>query len=288
MAKEKKKRIERLKAKYRLIVINDSSLQEVFSYKLNRLNFATLIGISSIVIISIFYLIIAYTPLKEYVIPDYPKLEEQQKVMENALRTDSLENKLRMYDRQMSILKIILNGGDPPQYVEESADSSAVLSDGYVGPSSLDSMLRMEIEEHEELNLNYDSDDILNQKYSEMSFTPPLRGIISSHFNSKEGHFATDIVAEKGKLIHSVLPGTVILATWTVETGYIIIVQHDNDFISQYKHNSKLLKQVGDRVQAGDGIAIIGNSGEITTGPHLHFELWNEGRPVNSEEYIVY
>lgn len=288
MSKQNKKRIEKLRDKYRLIIINDKSFKEVFSYKLNRLNVVSLVGFISIFIVTISYLLIAYTPLKEYVIPDYPKLEERQKIIETVIRTDSLENQLRVYNQQINILKIILNGGKPPQYVQELGDSGTGISAYNLEPSALDSALRGEVQEYEALNLKHQEESFSNTQFSNTFFVPPLKGVISSSYNANKKHFATDIVAAKGNVVHSVLAGTVILNTWTLETGYIIAIQHDNNFVSQYKHNAKLLRKTGDVVQAGEGIAIIGNTGEITTGLHLHFELWHEGKAVNSEEFIVY
>ena len=112
--------------------------------------------------------------------------------------------------------------------------------------------------------------------------------MVTNSFNAGENHFGTDIVAAPNEVVKAAMDGTVILATWTVETGYVLQIQHDNNLISIYKHNAELLKKVGNVVRAGDAIAIIGNSGELTTGPHLHFELWHNGTPVDPEQYIVF
>ena len=127
-----------------------------------------------------------------------------------------------------------------------------------------------------------------SRKIKQYVFFTPINGVISDSYDRKIKHFGIDIVAKKGSYISSVLDGVVILSTWTSETGYVLILQHKSDFISLYKHNSLLLKEVGDFVSAGEKIAIIGNSGEFSSGPHLHFELWNKGAPVNPEEYISF
>ena len=115
-----------------------------------------------------------------------------------------------------------------------------------------------------------------------------MKGIITYSFNPSENHFGTDIVAASNKVVVATLNGTVVMANWTLETGYIVQIQHDNNLLSIYKHNSELLKKVGDHVSAGEAIAIIGNSGELTSGPHLHFELWHNGAPINPEDYIAF
>lgn len=286
--KNRQKRIQKLKDKYRLIIYNDDSFEEVVSYRLNKLNVFYLIAIASTVLVTSVYFLIAYTPLKEYVIPDYPKLEERQKIMDNVMRVDSIENVLRLYEQKMEILSILFNGGEPPQYVGDAPDSLNNIGPISFEKSIFDSLMRAEIQESEALSVNNQAESYISNKFTNIYFIPPVRGIISSKFNAIEKHYGTDIVSKKNSIIQSVLPGTVIFDGWSVETGFVIMIQHEYNFVSVYKHNSKLLKVNGDKVQAGEGIAIIGNTGEMSTGPHLHFELWHEGQPINSEEFIVY
>jgi len=286
--KPNKKRIEKLRDKYRLIIYNDNSFEEVFSYRLNRLNVVSLFGFVSITLAILVYFGIAYTPLKEYLIPDYPKLEEREKIIENELRTDSLETLFLQYAQKQSVFSSILNGEEPPQYVQEINDSGQAKPNVSFERSVFDSLLRSEIQEEDAFSISQQESFTNATPIAGTYFVPPVKGVVSSKFSEEENHFGTDIVSTKENLVRSVMSGTVIIDSWTLETGYIIGVQHDNNFVTFYKHNSKLLKQTGDRVQAGEGIAIIGNTGEITTGPHLHFELWHNGKPVNSEDYIVY
>ena len=283
-----KKRNNKLRNKYRLIIFNDESFGEIISFRLTKLNGFILFGVVSVVLVTLVYLLIAFTPLKEYVIPDYPKLEEREKILANVMKVDSLEHQLQLYDQKMQILNTIINGGEPPQYLNEATDS-AIKTDGITFTRSQeDSLLRLEIQEFEALNVNFQTGAHTNPKYSNLYFHAPVRGTVSAKFSSTLNHFATDIVAPKNSVIHAVLSGIVILDTWTVETGYTIMIQHSNDFVSVYKHCSKLVKKTGQFVEAGEGIAIIGNTGELSTGPHLHFELWHESKPVDSETYIVY
>ncbi len=288
--KKTKKRRHRtkLRAKYVLSIMDDKNFAPKFSLRLSILNVFTLVAALAIVLIFIVYLVIAYTPLKEYIIPNYPVMEEREKIVQNAQFVDSIEYQMRLYSQKMQILQTILNGDDPSEY--ENIDSIVVATtEKYANLnfdlSPADSMLRMEIQENEALNVNFRA-NTAGIRIENLFFYPPVNGVISSNFSS--GHNGTDVVAAENSIIHSVLDGTVILDTWTVETGYTIIIQHSNDFISVYKHNSKLLKKTGDHVVAGEGIALLGNTGDLTLGPHLHFELWQEGKPVNSENYIVF
>ena len=155
-----------------------------------------------------------------------------------------------------------------------------------------DSILRAEYERQSGYNLyNNNEQDHFFTKPAKTGFTffTPITGIITNHFNLEEGHYGVDIVAESNQTIKAVLEGTVIFAEWTLETGYVIEIQHGNNIISVYKHNAELLKDIGTVVRAGETISIIGNSGELyTSGPHLHFELWHNGKPIDPEKYIIF
>ena len=288
----KQKRVlrrQKLRTKYRLTIRNDKTFGEIVSFRLSIHNMFLLLGFAVLVLIILVYVVIAYTPLKEYIIPNYPELQEREKIERNAELVDSLEYQMTLYSEKMQILQTILNGDVPMEH--ENVDSLAAqqTENKYANPnfeiSPADSMLRQEIQESEALNVNFRA-NTAGVRIENLFFYPPVTGVVSSHFGY--GHYGTDVVAAENSIIHSVLSGTVLLSTWTVETGFIIIIQHSSDFISIYKHNSKLLKKAGDQVIAGEGIALLGNTGDLTLGPHLHFELWHEGKPVNSENFIVY
>jgi murein DD-endopeptidase MepM/ murein hydrolase activator NlpD len=286
--KEKRQlRLQKMHAKYKLTIRDTKTFAEVFSLRLSLSNVLLFITTCAVILIFVVYLVIAYTPLKEYVIPNYPELEEREKIERNAELVDSLEYEMKLYAQKMQVLQKIRNGEDPSAY--ELLDSIVVTNENYANLnfdlSPADSMLRMEIQENEALNVNFHA-NTAGVRIENLFFYPPINGIVSSNFSN--GHFGTDVVAAENSIIHAVLAGTVILDSWTVETGYTIMIQHSNDFVSVYKHNSKLLKKTGDHVNAGEGIALLGNTGNLTVGPHLHFELWHEGKPVNSENYIVY
>jgi len=155
-----------------------------------------------------------------------------------------------------------------------------------------DSLLRLDVENQTKYSL-YQVQSMEQQtqrKYAagNMLFFIPVKGIITNEFNPRKQHYGIDIAARKNETVKSVLDGTVILSNWTVETGYVIAIQHSHSLVSVYKHNSALLKQTGEKVKAGEVIAIIGETGEYSTGTHLHFELWDEGSPVNPKDYISF
>lgn len=278
----------KLRRKYELSIVDENNFAKIFSFRLSLMNVFTVLAALSIILIIIVYLVIAYTPIKEYIIPNYPVMEEREKIIHNAELLDSLEYQMRLYTQKMQILHNILNGDEPSGY--DKLDSIVVSpTENYANLnfdlSPADSLLRMEIQEQEALNVNFQTPKS-GLRIENLFFYPPVYGVVSSDFSN--GHYGTDVVAAENSIIHAVLDGTVILDSWTVETGYTIMIQHSNDFISVYKHNAKLMKKTGDRVIAGEGIALLGNTGDLTLGPHLHFELWHEGKPVNSENYIVY
>lgn len=278
---KKKARIEKLRSKYRLVVLNDDTFEEKVSLKLSRLNVFLLTGVSIVLLISITAVLIAYTPLREY-IPGYASTELKRQADELSVTTDSLEYKIFVQQQYIDNIKRILNG-DTLQLT--LGDTNVVVSDVNLdeGVSNADSTLREFVDEEERFNLNSALDDI-----NTFTFFAPVKGMVSEVFDPEINHLAVDIVASKNTPIKTCLDGVVIFAEWTVETGHTIIVQHTEDLISVYKHNSALLKKQGDVLQAGEALAIIGNSGEQSTGPHLHFELWHKGIPVDPENYISF
>ncbi len=286
MSKPRRSLIERLSNKYRLIIYNDDTFEEVSSFRLKGFNLLWVIGILSFVLITFTFILVAYTSVREF-IPGYPTTKERRDIIINALKLDSLEHALRMRDHYFSNLENILLGKDSIYKMVEKKEDSLKLKNIQFKKSKSDSLLRKEVEA-EQFNV-FSSE---NYKYlrstTQLYFFTPLKGVITNKFNPNSGHYGIDIVAGPNEVIKSILDGTVILATWTLETGYVIQIQHANNFISVYKHNAELLKTIGTRVLAGEPIAIVGNSGEITTGPHLHFELWHNGQPVNPEDYIVF
>ncbi|MDX5325827.1 MAG: M23 family metallopeptidase [Bacteroidota bacterium] len=286
MTKEKKskKAITKLKNKYRLVVLNDETFEEKITFKLSRLNVFVAVMLGAILLIGSTILLIAFTPLREY-IPGYASTDLRRKALELTLRTDSLERQLAFNEQYVSNIKNILSGNPVDPVVHNEQQTGSVEPQDIEFESTQDeAILRQFVEEEDRFNLpNRGSEPLANT-----AFFTPLKGLVTNAFDQDQNHVGVDITAKPNSPVKSCLEGTVILAEWTAETGYVMMIQHDHDLVSVYKHNSALLKKQGDLVRAGEAIAIIGNSGNHTTGPHLHFELWHQGLAVNPQEYISF
>ncbi len=277
---------KRLKHKYRLIIFNDHSYAEVVSVRLTKLNIFSIIGSSVIILITLVTILIAFTPVREF-IPGYPDGSMRRDMIMNAVLLDSLENEIRIREQFMENLRAIISGREPRTY-EYTPDTTISIDNLNFTRSYEDSVLRSQVEGEEQFNLNGSPDSLLSTDASTVHFMPPTKGLIINRFNPGQNHYGVDLVTEIDQPVVAVMNGTVTFANWTVETGYVIQIQHENNYLSLYKHNAELLKSVGEYVSAGDAIAIVGNSGELTTGPHLHFELWQNGSPLNPENYIIF
>jgi murein DD-endopeptidase MepM/ murein hydrolase activator NlpD len=284
--KGKKSIFKKLYHKYRLAIYRDESYEEVLNIKLTRLNVFTILGVSLLIFLAIVISIIAYTPVREF-IPGYPDENTRKDIINNALMLDSLENELAMRDEYFNDINSIIRGKNPPNH-EEVGDTATSHNNVVFTRSSEDSLLRQMIEQEEQFNLGVVDDKKSIKGMSKLHFFSPIKGLVTNSFNAIQNHYGTDIVGAPNEVVKATLGGTVVMATWTLETGYVIEIQHDNNLISVYKHNAELLKRVGDHIRVGDPIAIMGNSGELTTGPHLHFELWYKGTPLNPEDYISF
>jgi len=284
--KEKRKYIDKLKNKYRLNILNDETFEEVWAMRLSRLNVISVFGGAAILIVFLVIALIAFTPIREF-IPGYPDGNTRRNIVINALKADSLERELKLWKDYYSNINNILRGGEPVN-VESKPDSSVKYKEIRFTRSVEDSLLRMQIEENEMYNLSVFDGRKAKNNISTILLFAPVKGVVTSTFSLQQNHFGVDIVAASNEPVVAVADGTVTLASWTTETGNVLQIQHDDNLISVYKHNSQLLKKQGARVKAGETIAIIGNSGELTTGPHLHFELWHNGNPIDPEKYIVF
>lgn len=287
---KRKKLYKKLKNKYRLVILNDSTFEEKFSLRLSPMNLFTIVGLFALLLISSVSVLIIFTPLREY-IPGYTDTSLRSNMTELALKSDSLAVELDRKDQFIHNLQIILNGGVPDstgpneEEVIERKPAEVKLD---LHKSKQDSLLRAYVESEDQYNINSSVSEKGSELISSYIFFTPLNGTITSKFDLFDNHYGIDIVAPENEAVKSTLDGTVIFAGWTSSTGYVIQIQHENNIISSYKHNSVLLKQEGEFVKAGEAIAIIGNSGELTTGPHLHFELWYDGHPIDPEKYIIF
>jgi len=286
--KIKKFFFENLKNKYRLVVLNDETFEERVSVKLSRMNVYIFFSAIFLLMLIGVLLIIINTPLKEY-IPGYGDMEFRAQLMVVQNETDSLAILLQQQDAFINSFKKIVNEDFENDSINQiTADEGKDYSNIDIEKvSAEDSLLRAEVEEQLRFSLA-NVGDITDIDTSRNNYFPPIEGYVTSEFEPEKEHFGIDLVAPLNSPVKAVLPGTVVVSNWTVETGYVIGIQHNNNVLSFYKHNSILLKKVGNFVKAGDVIAIIGESGEQSTGPHLHFELWQNKSPVNPRNYIAF
>lgn len=282
--KKKPKKIKRkLLDKYRLMILNENTFEERLSFKLTRLNVFVMSSLMAIFFIALTYLLIAFTPLREY-IPGYSSTALKKKATELSYKTDSLQRVINMNDRYYESIKKVLTGDlNAINFNRDSIIEAVKLeaSEVDLSPIAEDSLLREKVDKEDKYNLFESATTATN-----FVLFPPVSGTISEPYNAKEKHYAVDIVVEKDTPIKATSDGIVVFAEWTASTGYVIIIEHSYGLISIYKHNAALTKAQGDLVKAGEVIATAGNTGELSTGPHLHFELWNDGYPINPTNFI--
>ncbi len=284
---KRKSGLKKLLVKYRLVLINDETFEEVGFVRLSRLNVIAVGGGLCILILAAVYSLIAFTPVRE-TIPGYPDALMSQTIRENAMRIDSLRDELAIRDQYFDNLNKIISGKEPESFMNDAGTSNVKREDVVFLHSADDSVLRQQVEADEQFRLSVSDVPSKRKDLHDLHFFTPVSGMITNQFNPLENHFGVDVVTAPNEVVKATLDGTVTMATWTLETGYVIQIQHDNNLVSVYKHNAELFKSAGMKVKAGDAIAIVGNSGELTTGPHLHFELWYDGTPLNPADYIVF
>lgn len=284
--KGKKSFIAKLKDKYRLVLMKDDTFEEKLSFRLNRMNVFVFFGTLVIFLVVATSYIIAFTPLKEY-IPGYADFDTRKILRDLMLRTDSLEKEVSRRDLYIYNFRNIIEGKEVVEKMpEEMPKMNYEINE--LPRSKEDSMLRAEMDMENDLMFAEPMEVNQGTTIYNAFFFPPVKGVITNYFNAAEQHFGIDIVAGQNEAIKATLDGTVIYAGWTLTTGYTIAIQHANNILSVYKHNSILVKEEGNIVKAGEVIAIIGNSGTYSSGTHLHFELWYNGNPINPLDFIVF
>jgi murein DD-endopeptidase MepM/ murein hydrolase activator NlpD len=286
--KEKRTLLKRLRNRYRLVVMNDDTFEETLSLRLTPLGVFTLIGSTTIILTILVISLVAFTPLREY-IPGYADIHMRRNLINITLRSDSLERALIERNAFLENIQQVLSGNVKADSTLQNRPGSkdTLKANLPMKASSKEEELKKNIESQDKYSLAFEPESGKNGLNNFFFFTP-MKGSITDSFNPKRRHFGIDIVGPENEAIKATLDGTVMLATWSSETGYTITVQHINNLISVYKHNSVLLKKAGDHVKAGEPIAIIGNSGEQTSGPHLHFELWYNGTAIDPQNYMVF
>ena len=278
--------LEKLKQRLRFVLFDDQSYQELKSMTLTRFQVLTRILSVFLLFFSLTAALIAFSPLREY-IPGYSPPYLSEELVRLSLKTDELLQEIKLKDQKLKILDKVLRGEsfDDSAYIDSSRN--VLVSEEDLKASKNDSAFRQAIEREGRFDVFSETKekslDLIN-----IAFYAPLKGLISDSFNIQNEHFGVDVLAAENEAIKASLGGRVIFSDWTSETGYSIAIQHDNNLITFYKHNSVLLKKTGELVKAGDVIAIIGNSGEFSSGPHLHFEMWHKGKAIDPEHHILF
>jgi len=287
MVKKEKKR-QNWRDKFRLSLTNDTTFEEVWRIKLTRYSAFLLISFLFFFLIGATILLIAFTNLREF-IPGYPDVNMRRNILVSAIRLDSLERELDLRDKYFANLNSIISGNKPTEMYSLRDTTRNYKSISFKNYPE-DSALKSQVEKESKYNLTLNP--ILPESVTNLAslhFFPPVRGIVSGKFDPHLKHYGTDIVTKPKSPVSASLDGTVIFTGWTMETGYVIEIQHSNNIVSVYKHNAGLLKQTGDLVRTGEAIAVVGDSGELyTSGPHLHFEIWYKGSPLDPEEHIIF
>ena len=287
MAKEKKKKrpwIQNFLNRYRMVIINETTFEEKFFLRISQFNIIVLVLLFAAFIAIGSFFLVSYTPLKEF-IPGYTSLSIRKEAIRNTFLLDSLSIEFQKQDRFIQSIKSALTG--EIDWEENSLlnakDTSPEVLNSENTLTEADSLLRLEVIQEDKYNVI--PNDLSNVKYLLYS---PAAGPISQKYDADKKHFAVDIVLEENAPVMAVALGTVIFAEWTAETGHVIIVKHDYGLLSVYKHNSYLEKSQGDLVKAGEVIAKAGNTGEFSTGWHLHFELWINGYSADPTDFIEF
>lgn len=289
--KQQRSRWERLKDTYRLVILNNETFKEVASYKLSLLNVYVMLSTLVVIVATVVVMAIAFTPVKR-LIPGYDSGNNHSEMIKLYRDLDSLEHLLAAQERYNQGFRRMLVG-DVEYAPSEPPQKKSLEEHPKVKKVEEDAKLRNEIEMGiiRDATGNGTTSNPLNISPKEIPleqiyFTPPLGGTVVSVFDPDKNHLGVDVVAPKNTPVKAVMDGWVISSDWTLETGNTISIQHTNNIVTFYKHNSVLLKKAGSYVRAGEAIAIIGNTGELTDGPHLHFELWHRGKAVNPTDFV--
>ena len=285
MKNEKKNKtfLKRIFNVYKVVVSSEDTFEEKLSFKANKINAFIIMLLYSIILIAFTISIVFFTQLREMV-PGYSSSDLLNRAIYLTKKTDSLEQQIALNNKFYKSIEDVLSG-NVDEFVsrdELSIDSNLINPDIItISPNLQDSILRQYVENEDKFNLTNNELVIENKM-----FFSPIKGEITQSFNFNENHFAIDIAADIGTPVKSVLDGKIIFSEWSLETGYVVVIDHGENIISVYKHNSKTLKEQNDFVQAGEVIAYSGNQGNLSSGPHLHFELWKNGTPIDPEPLL--
>ena len=281
--KENKGFFKKLFNDYKVVVSSEDTFEEKFAFKASKINVFVLMLVYSVILISFTISIVFFTQLRELV-PGYSSSDLLNRAIYLTQKTDSLERQIELNNKFYKSIEDVLSGKTDEFIERDNIPIDSSLNDKNlfsISPNSEDSILRNYVDNQDKFNLTKNELVIENKM-----FFSPIKGDITQTFNFEENHFAIDIAADIGTPVKSILDGKILFSEWSVDTGHVIIVDHGDNIVSVYKHNSKSLKEQNDFVQAGEVIAYSGNQGSLSSGPHLHFELWKNGTPIDPEPLL--
>ena len=268
---------------YNVVVSSEDTFEERLAFKASKINVFVLMLVYSVILISFTISVVFFTQLRELV-PGYSSSDLLSRAIYLTQKTDSLERQIELNNKFYKSIEDVLSGKTDEFIERDNIPIDSSLNDKNlfsISPNSEDSILRNYVDSQDKFNLTKNELDIENKM-----FFSPIKGDITQAFNFEENHFAIDIAADIGTPVKSILDGKILFSEWSVDTGHVIIVDHGDNIVSVYKHNSKSLKEQNDFVQAGEVIAYSGNQGSLSSGPHLHFELWKNGTPIDPEPLL--
>jgi murein DD-endopeptidase MepM/ murein hydrolase activator NlpD len=282
--KKKHTLIDKLSERFHILLVNEKTLAKKKLFSSSAISLASSSLFVFLLLLSSAFMVIYITPLKEY-FRGYTSIELRENAVENSMKLDSLESLYLTQSNYIKSLQDLLSGNIS---FEDLDKNTATLETNQielqlVKTNTEDSLLRVLVDEEDK----YNAFELEGQRFTTVLF-PPVNGGLSSRYDNENKHYGVDIVMPENSPVHSISEGIVVFAEWTSETGFVIIIEHLNGLTSIYKHNSSIIKVQGDRIETGEIIAFTGNTGSLTTGPHLHFELWYQGEPVDPESYIEF
>tara|TARA_Y100000389_G_scaffold101588_1_gene98392 strand:- start:10 stop:867 length:858 start_codon:yes stop_codon:yes gene_type:complete len=282
--KKKHTLLDKLSERFHILLVNEKTLAKKKLFSTSTINLVGSSLFAFLLLLSTSFIVIYFTPLKEY-FRGYTSIELRENAVENSMKLDSLENLYLAQSNYIKSLKNILSGNisfDDIKDDTEAFETNQVELE-LIKTNKEDSLLRALVDEEDK----YNAFELEGDRFTTVLF-PPVKGDLSSEFDYENKHYGVDIAMPENSPVHSISEGIVVFAEWTSETGFVIIAEHLNGLTSIYKHNSSIVKAQGDIIQTGEIIAFTGNTGSLTTGPHLHFELWYQGEPVDPENYIEF
>lgn len=275
------------KKKYRFSIFNDTTHEEIFAFRAYGVLSVVTLVVAVMLLIASVTLLISFTSLRE-LIPGYPSAQSRQDLIQNAIKIDSLQNEINIWRLQLANIQRITTGEEPLALdsLLNLSGSNVALEEYNEAYAKDDSLLRATVLKEEQFNLSARPHKI--EQIEGLHFFPPLKGVVTEEYNLGIDHPYMDIAAPENSTVSAILDGTVIYAGWDDNAGYVIQLQHDNNLVSVYKHNSRLLMKTRDKVKAGTPIALVGSTGLLSTAPHLHFELWHKGEAIDPAQYIKF